>query len=907
MEENEDLFRITLDGVEFGAKGGRKKGSNIRIEGDILRFHLPFTLQPGFECLPPGSIPEDIASPIIPLLRYIGPSHFIRVLSALLCERRIIFISRSITRLSMGVRAASSALAQGLLMWRHVLIPVVPPSMMRFLSVKAPYLVGVLHQHASKLGKMGGLTDVMCVNLDKNELKTLNMANPRITVPDMLKKVGKKSDSGPNAAECMARDLDEIVKADQVMWQHEVVEGKEKNKEPGVKLLDTSESLSADRAHPAKQSFLERMKHPLRNNNLSHSTRITSLEEKREYASSVDAAVAFGKMIRSTFQGGGEDEESGVVTEQDDETQQLSAPKYTAPTHEDDVGGVDPSTAAENGGGEEDVRAALTCFFIHTYGDMGMYLSETHETFWLDRRKFLLRKKQLGEKENTPTFLVLQKFSASDMFAIHVKGRIDDMSMTARDRSNIMPHHIPLFDVCSKYLSVHRLEFSLINVRRIVAKTVLACTRHLAVEKHKATRKQALALTDDAPYEGCATEATSELVDSCHECNTNLSVVMSVIWHRLNQTKTNMHILLALHLLKTLMSEGPLTAITEALDGAGKIYELKSFSDSKNADHNREVRQAADHVYGLLVDLSSLFSRRRRVAYSKALQLAEASKYQGMTWSDYLVRRLPFTTEAKKLHTLFRPEGVSGRVFYDVDANDAPSVAASNTPSIMALSRLGDNRLDSRMEVPIGFYDGDEEDRLFGPAGDGDLRESIEDSYAPPPQESVPRRSFNSHNDDAEYQALIQPSLGSEPRRSNAELKDDDGDERQAFITRDAGHDVSADNLFTEQDGASKAAGYENGTSMLESFNYAVSSRGGSHFGSERLGSTLPSVWNVKTADPSISGITEGVRRFSFKGNSARENEEKEEAVETLNAGLEVSTSSRGLEVSTSSRHPFLT
>jgi hypothetical protein len=75
---------------------------------------------------------------------------------------------------------------------------------------------------------------------------------------------------------------------------------------------------------------------------------------------------------------------------------------------------------------------------MHPFSD----LSETRGTFWLDRRKFLLRKKQLGEKEHSPTFLVLQKLSASAMFACHVKGRIDDMSLTARERSNIMPREL---------------------------------------------------------------------------------------------------------------------------------------------------------------------------------------------------------------------------------------------------------------------------------------------------------------------------------------------------------------------------------------------------------------------------------------------------------------------------------
>ena len=186
-----------------------------------------------------------------------------------------------------------------------------------------------------------------------------------------------------------------------------------------------------------KRSLLERMKHPMKKT-VTNAKRAMSLEEKRQYATSVDAAVAFGKMIRSTFQGGAEDgEDGGKKDDQADE--ELDTPRYQAPAHDIDLNGVEACMVAENEGGEEDVRAALTCFFIHMFGDMGMYLSETQGTFWLDRRKFLLRKKQLGEKENSPVFIVLQKLSASSMFATHVKGRVDDMSMTARDRASIMP------------------------------------------------------------------------------------------------------------------------------------------------------------------------------------------------------------------------------------------------------------------------------------------------------------------------------------------------------------------------------------------------------------------------------------------------------------------------------------
>ena len=158
-------------------------------------------------------------------------------------------------------------------------------------------------------------------------------------------------------------------------------------------------------AGPRVGSFLERMKTPLRGRVLNHVQKKLlnmSLEEKREYAGSVDAAVAFGRMIRSTFQGEVEKNEGGGTNVIAAASEQKLAPRYAAPSH-DNIGSIDPCAVSENEGGDEDVRAALTCFFIHTYGDMGMYLSETQGTFWLDRRKFLLRKKQVRSK-STPKF-----------------------------------------------------------------------------------------------------------------------------------------------------------------------------------------------------------------------------------------------------------------------------------------------------------------------------------------------------------------------------------------------------------------------------------------------------------------------------------------------------------------------
>jgi len=237
--------------------------------------------------------------------------------------------------------------------------------MIRFLSVQAPYLVGILHPFASRLGKIEGLTDVLCVNLDSNQLKTLNMANPRTTVPDMLKKVGKKSSSDTlGAAECLARDLDEIVKADLTLWQQEEIKAggfneKGGTKENGVNPLDASESgrnITLPSEGATKQTFIHKMKNPLKMSITSAKKEkgAMSLEEKRQYETSVDAAVAFGKMIRKSFgKDGGEglDESDNIDHDDDIDNQANTVPRYVAPSHDIGVGssGVEPSSVAEGG------------------------------------------------------------------------------------------------------------------------------------------------------------------------------------------------------------------------------------------------------------------------------------------------------------------------------------------------------------------------------------------------------------------------------------------------------------------------------------------------------------------------------------------------------------------------------
>ncbi len=204
----------------------------------------------------------------------------------------------------------------------------------------------------------------------------------------------------------------------------------------------------------------------------------------------------------------------------------------------------------------------------------------------------------------------------------------------------------------------------------------------MAVERHVEIRKRALEFMCDNPL-----SAMQDVLNSCREYNTNLRAVMDVIWNRLNLSRNSRHILVALELLTKLLLEGPLNAVTKALDGIRIIGKLKYFSDGKNGDANCEIRQAASHLYGLLADLPTLFAVRRQIAVANA----EVIPMQQPSWSNYIVSRLPMRVDGQTVHALFRPRGmiVHRRILYD-DVNSFNAVIAdASDDDASAIAALG--------------------------------------------------------------------------------------------------------------------------------------------------------------------------------------------------------------------------
>jgi len=146
--------------------------------------------------------------------------------------------------------------------------------------------------------------------------------------------------------------------------------------------LDSAAEASSDAAGSSSKKpagLLSR----IRTRGKSTARSVVSLEERRQYTNSVDAAVAFGRMMRSNF-GGGLDESDGGGNDDLTEADDFEAGLRYSGAARDGVGVAEASNVSENEGGEEDVRAALTSFFVHMFGVSSTYFhcpQEKREAF----------------------------------------------------------------------------------------------------------------------------------------------------------------------------------------------------------------------------------------------------------------------------------------------------------------------------------------------------------------------------------------------------------------------------------------------------------------------------------------------------------------------------------------------
>lgn len=553
---------------------------------DVHRFIIPTCLlrQPSFT--DPAS---SQSTSILPLFRCIDITHSLRLFAALLSERRVILISSSPTRLASCSHAALSMLAQGLLHWQHIYIPVLPPHLWQYLAAPYPYLIGILHTTAPRLDRTDGLGEVLILNLDLNTMETRGIADRDISsrLPDLFANNNNSNSSNNN----MNNNFGSYRGSSQ-----------DPTGGSNVPLSSAPDTLASEMA--------EIMRNDKRI--LYGETALQAMGKTAERAT---------KLVKGTFNKLRE-KSRAVLGSKSSSMSDYDVDQETPPTQP--VEGEAKSTAADyvhtegchNETCEEQARVAFATFFLCMIGSMKWYLTANPgETPQLDRNRFLQQKRSMGEGEGSTMWPLLQNFVQTQMLEEFAKARVEEI----RTRKPVSPDD-PLFLQCANYHRQHNIDFSPSSVSRVAYQIAENSPSRLNGMLQINARRTAMALTSNRNFEGDYSGAIAELVELCRESSAVLSDVMSVIWMRFRDARGMQwkHAIHALNILRNLLFHGPLAAVSEAVDGLDKIRELKSYENMR-AQSVSQIRSSAAQIYNLLVDRARLFHIRRFCADRRRL------------------------------------------------------------------------------------------------------------------------------------------------------------------------------------------------------------------------------------------------------------------------------------------------
>lgn len=542
---------------------------------DLTNFVIPQTL------LHPN-LKDDTFQPstslILPLFRCLGVSNSLRLFSALLCERRIILVSRSPSRLTACGRAAMAILAQGLLHWQHVYIPIVPAGMIAYLATPVPYLIGVLSTQASLITKVLGLGEVVVVNLDENKLQTHNMVqDPNVAIPDLLRPSienpndlnnGIGVDNTMSPADVLATDLIAVIKADKKFLSFGEVGVQEvlgNVAEKGKKLL--------------QRGF----------------GKLKGIMSAASDISDDNTIVAADSM-----------DGDGTGQDTDNISDSVSFDEHNFAWGE----------GSENESAEEEVRIAFTVFFLSLLGDLRWYVrappaGSTDPIF--DKNLFLQSRMKLGDREGTPLYQLLLIFRETQIFEQFVRNRIDDVM-----KKKPVLFDAPLYNLAFNFHRNNKLPFVMNEIRRVVRQMSQNNSSRFVIMWTNGYRKKAMNLTSNNRDEASALLGIKKLVQECRESTMILVDVMGVIWERLRTCRGMQwkHGLYALQLLRELILNGPLSAVSDALEAFGKVKKLMKYENMRSGVA-QQIRHAARDICNLLMNRAKLFQQRRFLAMQR--------------------------------------------------------------------------------------------------------------------------------------------------------------------------------------------------------------------------------------------------------------------------------------------------
>lgn len=560
LQNRKSAVMLTIPNLEVGPVVGAQKFSMV----DATHFLVPQALLLRSSSPESDVVSNNASTSILPLLRCLGVAHTLRLVCALLSERRTVLISASPTRLATCCKSAMAILAQGLLHWHHLYIPVLPPHLWEYLAAPYPYLIGMLASLTPRLAHTDGLGDVLIIDLDHNTMETRGIPSNEIErrIPDLLlnvnsdqysiqQQLGASGVPQASAPQLLAQDLLELLKNDKKILH-------------GESALASIQDQAEKATKAVKKTFLK-------------------FKEKSK--------LFLNKKATSY---------------NENDPPQVDEPEPSEPP---EVNSMSPdfiyTEGCRNEICEEEARLAFCAFFLSMTGDMRWYAKmNPGGAPSLDRDMFKQFKLAAGEGEQMSFLMV--NFCQTQMLEEFAMMRIDEI----RTRLQVNASS-PKFLQCSTYHKSNNIDFNVLSIRR-VSRQVSQGNASVMMQLTNA-RRMAMELTSKRAFEGDYNKMLADMVEQCRESSSVLFDVMTVVWIRMRDNRGLQwrHATHSLHILKNLLFHGPLAAVAEATDGLDKIRALKYYNGHRQTAICVQIRSAAAEVYSLIVDRAKLYNIRR--------------------------------------------------------------------------------------------------------------------------------------------------------------------------------------------------------------------------------------------------------------------------------------------------------
>eukprot|EP00096_Caligus_rogercresseyi_P016836 TRINITY_DN985_c0_g1_i2.p1 TRINITY_DN985_c0_g1~~TRINITY_DN985_c0_g1_i2.p1 ORF type:complete len:866 (-),score=178.73 TRINITY_DN985_c0_g1_i2:255-2852(-) len=143
-----------------------KAGSNFLVTWGIAPGQKDFTCRvPNHLDLP--SIPEN--RNLTEYYNAVGIHSMLVIFASMLYERRVIIVSKKLSRLSACVQAANSIIYP--MQWQHIYIPILSKQLIDYLSAPMPFLIGVPSPIFER-AKKNEIGDAVILDADENQVHT---------------------------------------------------------------------------------------------------------------------------------------------------------------------------------------------------------------------------------------------------------------------------------------------------------------------------------------------------------------------------------------------------------------------------------------------------------------------------------------------------------------------------------------------------------------------------------------------------------------------------------------------------------------------------------------------------------------------------------------------------------------